>query len=79
MGTNWVCLKKNSLAFGILSSHTLEEIPTDNKEEHVSSSEKEGFLLEQLLPPSVKRQKWKDERCLYNVYDCQKDHWIPKQ
>lgn len=50
---NWDCLKKKiSLAFGMLSSHTLEEVPTEKIQEHESSSVKEGLLLERLLPPS---------------------------
>lgn len=45
-------LKKIHLAFGMLSSHNLEEMPTDKILEHESSLEKEGFPLERLLPPS---------------------------
>ena len=64
--------KTNSLAFGILSSHTLKETPTDNKQEHVSSSEKEGFLLEQLLPPSVKTEV---ERLTVSLTVRKTTHW----
>lgn len=36
----------------MLSSHHLEEMPTDKLQESESSSERAGFPLKRLLPPS---------------------------